>query len=489
MVANADEVELPAAFVSAAIEERARRQRSRVCSHPREFRRSLLIDCDGVSKTVEAALDPWQREDYEALDSAWARLVGKLDVADCKQRAYLERPRGHSKTTDLAVQALYALFASERKIVGVAAAAAKKQAKLLRDACDQILRLNSWLAAEIIVNNFEVRNTRTGSEFKILASDAETAMGETPDFCIVDELTHWKKKELWNSIFSSFAKRSRCVAVVIANAGFDLGHGWRWKARESCRTDPDWHFHRLDGPSASWQTAKALAEQRRILDPQAFKRLWLNIWTSGDAEGLSPEDIAVAQTLSGPYDREGHAPYHATIAALDLGISHDHAAFVVFGLDVIKQRAALLHAKRWDPKDYETHRIPLSAVREHVGINARRFQCLGVAFDPWQAELMGEDLSAMGVPMFRYPFTPANCSAMARTLKSFFADRRIDIYPEPAVVTDLHRLQFKETGMAAKLLAPRDESGHCDIGTAISIVLPWVDGTLKDFAVQLAAQQ
>src|SRR5690606_2412842 len=108
-------------------------------------------------------------------------------------------------------------------------------------------------------------NKVTGAELEIISSDEGSSYGETPHFIIVDELTHWKKRGLWDSLISSAAKRSRCVMVVIANAGLGQGTSWQWEAREACRNEAGWHFSRLDGPQASWITEETLAEQRRLL--------------------------------------------------------------------------------------------------------------------------------------------------------------------------------------------------------------------------------
>ena len=36
-----------------------------------------------------------------------------------------------------------------------------------------------------------------------------------------------------------------------------------------------------------------LAEQRRMLPPAAYLRLWENVWSSGLGDALSPEDIEI----------------------------------------------------------------------------------------------------------------------------------------------------------------------------------------------------
>ena len=102
-------------------------------------------------------LDDWQREDLEMLDEGWKAVAGQKSLPDPVLRAYLERPKGHSKTTDIAVMAGWALFAAKHKIVGVVAAASKDQAKLIRDAVDDLVAANPWLDQFLEIRPFVFR--------------------------------------------------------------------------------------------------------------------------------------------------------------------------------------------------------------------------------------------------------------------------------------------------------------------------------------------
>ena len=62
-----------------------------------------MVDVDGVARRLGDVMDPWQRNDFTALDPALMRCNGRKADSEAKMRAYLERGRGHSKTTDLAV--------------------------------------------------------------------------------------------------------------------------------------------------------------------------------------------------------------------------------------------------------------------------------------------------------------------------------------------------------------------------------------------------
>ena len=112
-------------------------------------------------------------------------------------RAYLERGRGHCKTTDLAIMAVWALAFSTRPLRGYCYAADKDQANLLRQAMETLVRLNPWLGEILTVEAHRVVNTAKGhpgegGTLTIEASDVGSSYGILPDLIIADELVHWQ---------------------------------------------------------------------------------------------------------------------------------------------------------------------------------------------------------------------------------------------------------------------------------------------------------
>lgn len=443
----------------------------------------MLIDANGQSRAQSSILDPWQKEDFEAMDPAWCRMLGLPSPSDRPMlaRSYHERGRGHSKTTDLASRALWALYSAKRKINGVAGAAAKPQAKLLRDGIDGLVRLNPWLTDEIEVRNYVISNKRTGSEFRILAANENTNYGLTPDFVIVDELTHWPREDLWTALFSAVAKRGNCVLECIANAGFGMGTSWHWRVRDKASKDPRWHFHRLDGPKASWITEEILAEQREHLVPGAYKRLWLNMWLMTTGDALDMDKVFKACTLAGPSKIN---PFEFAIGGLDLGLSHDHAGFVVLGINLVTRKIRLLNCWRWDPRQYENGRVSFNDVQAVILDAANQYRITGIAYDPWQAEHMAENLASIG-GIVMYPFrpTPENSQRMATELIDAVNHDWLELYREDSLMTDLAKLNIVQRQLGAKIEAPKDEeSGHCDLAMAFVTALPFARSVLCEYA-------
>lgn len=158
-------------------------------SSPECFRARLLVDTDAGPRKLADVLDPWQAKNFQALDPALRRVIGQ-DVVPPFQRAWLERPRGHSKTSDAAVMVAWALFASRKKIAGVSLACDRDQAGLLRNSVDTLVRLNPWLGAVLDVQQTRVVNRHTGSALCIESADVSSSFGWLVDFVPCDEITH-----------------------------------------------------------------------------------------------------------------------------------------------------------------------------------------------------------------------------------------------------------------------------------------------------------
>lgn len=481
------------------------RQLQKLQSDPAAFRSALLIDADGQVARCSERLDSWQRTDFAALDPMLRRMVGH-DVTPQYQRAWLERPRGHSKTTDQAILVCWSLFSSRRKLSGVSAAADAEQAGLLRDAVSKLVQLNPWLAKFLDVQRSVVRNPHTDSELRILSSDAATSYGLTPDLVICDELTHWKNRELWDSLISAAAKRQNCVVVIITNAGF--GESWQWNAREAVRDSINWYFHALPAPSASWITAERLSEQRRLLPAIAFARLWLNQWTSGSGDALADADIraAITQPANDP------EPGWSYVAGLDIGLSRDASALIIVGRHVgyterrakpIRQRlrssvvramidAGLIESIADEP-DHELivheptgryrvaavnvwrpgpgRKVELEAVEQAIIEAHRRFNLACVGYDPWQAEYLAQRLTKLRVPTEAVQFVPQNLQSMAQTTLETFNERLIDVPDSEDLLADLRKLRIVEKSYGIRLDSPRGPSGHGDTATGLAVAL------------------
>jgi len=474
---------------------------AKYAADPAAFRADLVVDVDGQPRKFGDVMDPWQRADFAALDPALTVCNGRASIPQEEggaegpeatqklptMRAYLERPRGHSKTTDLAVTCCWALAFAARPIRGYAFAADKDQAGLLKDAMGTVVRLNPWLGTVLDVQRNAVLNQAkghpgAGSTLEIFTSDVASSYGILPDLIIADELTHWEGDgSLWHSIISSAAKRSNCLLAVITNAGFH--DSWQWQVREAARTEPTWHFSRLDGPQASWMTPARLAEQRKMLPPVAYLRLWENQWSSGGGDALTPADIDAAfSDVLAPLT--GKAPGWLYVGGIDLGLTRDCSAVVVLAVpDRRWGKIRLAHHKLWRPTLGK--KIDLREMEAHVLAMDAQCGLEFCAFDPWQAELLAARLEAdhgrrarnrqrraWAKPwMQEVQPTAQNLRAQATLVIETFNDRRFESFHCEPLKQDLYKLRVEEKSYGIRLVSPRDETGHGDTFSAFALAL------------------
>jgi Phage Terminase len=478
---------------------------------PAAFRSVLLIDSDSGPQRLSDVCDDWQAADFTALDPGWRAVVGHK-VEKPTLRAWLERPRGHSKTSDQAVQIAWALFASSRKLSGVCAAADRDQARLIRNAVMKLVQLNPWLKTYVAVQDMRIVNPHTDSTCDVLASDVASSYGLLCDFIICDEVTHWADRDLWDSLLSTAAKRKNCLLLVITNAGFC--DSWQWTLREAIRTDPAWYFCRLDGPKASWITPERLDEQRRLLPYIAFARLWLNEWGAGSGDALHADDLTAALTMRGPMPKAEQG--FAYVAGLDLSVRKDATALVTLavsvGWDEIVERPQpkrsminrlLLDAGLVEPAPQQeptetihhagTNRIRLADLRvwepsngsrvdlsdvEAAIIDAHeRYELSAVAVDPFQAELLVQRLQRRGIPIYTLDQTGITLQAQASAVLDGFRERIIDLYPQDQLLADLKGLRVAARNYGFRLISPHatgtetHATQHGDTATGFSLAM------------------
>jgi hypothetical protein len=455
---------------------------------PSAFRADLMMDADGSVRRFGDIVEPWQSADFAALDAGLMRCNGRGTDPNAKMRAYFERARGHSKTTDLAVTCCWAMAFCTRPLKGYAFAADKDQAALLKDAMDRLIRLNPWLGEILEVQkncvvNIAKGHPGSGGTLEIFTSDVASSYGILPDFIIADELTHWEGDgSLWHSIISSAAKRSTCLLVVISNAGFV--DSWQWNIREVARTDDAWHFSRLDGPQASWLTSERLEALRRMLPDIAYRRLILNCWANSGGDALSTETIDAA-FLDDLKPMEGRSEGWSFVAGVDLGLVRDGAAVVVLAFPAGGRagKIRLAHHRLWRPP--VGGKIDLLDVERHLLEIDERYALEYIGFDPWQAEHLAQTLEAdaghrrrnalrvhWAQPWMReIPPSPTNLRLQASLTIEFFNDRRIQLYDCEPLRRDLHKLRVEEKSYGMRLTSPRDGEGHGDSFSAFALAL------------------
>ena len=232
--------------------------------------------------------------------------------------------------------------------------------------------------------------------------------------------------------------------------------------------------------------------------------MWLNKWTTGSGDALEQTDIDSAITPKGPQKPKLGWSY---VGGLDLGLRRDASALVILGrhvgfceqhekpkkippqtmmmidLGIVDaptvewdehfeegtDRLQVVYVAVWHPPRHG--KVRLDAIEETIKDLDDRFSLASVGFDPWQAEYLGQRLSAQGVRVEPVTFTPQNLQSMAQCTCEAFVNKNIDIPDHRQLVQDLRQLRVVEKGYGIRLQSPRGPSGHGDAATALSIAL------------------
>jgi hypothetical protein len=109
---------------------------------PQAFRSRIIIDTDRGPRRLADVIEDWQQRDFALIDHGLRRAAG-IPCDGGTSRAWIERPRGHSKTSDIALAASWWLFAAPRRVAIVAAADDRPRLKTRW----KLTELNPWLNA------------------------------------------------------------------------------------------------------------------------------------------------------------------------------------------------------------------------------------------------------------------------------------------------------------------------------------------------------
>ena len=436
-----------------------------------DFIRGLKIDSQLGPRILEGVMADYQKVCFEDLaPSIEALRDGRMPE---NRRFWIERTKKASKDADLSLIVAWVVAFPVRPFYGQIGAADRDQAAIVRDRLSALLFYNPWLNEHIELVGNEIRSKLTRPDGKPLAkieiksSDVAGAHGGTPDLLIINELSHIDKWEFVQNLMDNADGVAQGVVIIATNAGIKGSKAEVW--RNHALTSKAWVAHVLAQP-APWHSPSTIKEAEKRNPRSRYLRLWWGIWVSGKGDAIKEEEIDAMFNLKGPSDPEEGYVY---FGGLDLGISHDHCAFAVVGVNEKKRRLKLSFWKAWKPP--ENGKIDLMAVRDYIKDIAKIYKLFRLYYDPYQAELLSQELVSDRIPMREMTFSSTkNLTEMATTFLQIATSRQFDCYDDEdgRVRSDFGKFNIVEKSYGHRLEAVKDETGHCDVGTAILICLP-----------------
>lgn len=398
------------------------------------------------------------------------------------RRVYIEVPRGNAKSTLSSGVALYCLAADGEAGAEVySAATTRDQAKIVWGDAHAMVRKRALLRERLGIETsaHSVFHPATHSKFVPLSRDADNLDGLNIHCAIVDELHAHKTREVYDVVETGTGKRDQSLLWVITTAGSDTS-GICYELRSYCAkmldgsyaddaqfaviytidegddwTSPDvWRKANPNwGVSVQADVIAQLAHKAmQVASAQSnFLTKHLNVWVNADqtwmnmlawdraanpelrSEDFSDAPCFVGLDLASKTDiackarvyvrdlphrtREGETERHYYLfvdsylpeSAVTDGRNAQYAGWV---------REGWLRETPGDVLDFAAVKADLLADRD-------RYRMRVVAYDPWQAEQLSQELRAEGLTMVEVRPNVQNFSAPMKEFEALVLDGRL----------------------------------------------------------------
>lgn len=412
-------------------------------------------------------LPPWQKE---ILVRAFGPTNG--DGTRTVRLTWLEIAKKNGKSELAAALGLYGLLADgEAGAEVVIAATARKQAEKIFKVCAQMVRnsptLSSLLRVYETTKTIIIRGHPTCT-LQAISADANTEDGWNPSFVLFDETHRHKNSDLWDILQMGSDTRAQPMLISLTTAGVESESPLCWEmhcyaeqVRDGIIRDPtflpiiyaagdkdDWRdpatwlkanpaatgdyaFKRLDGIKEAFEKALRIPGRE-----SSFRRFQLNQWVSAEETWIplhewdKPEMAAPINA----YDLEGKECF----AGLDLSANQDLTAFVLvfdLGSQVLvlpkfflpkegleeRCRRDRVPYDRWAAGGYVEltpgREINHDYVRKVVNDTGKLYLIREIAFDPWNAVQLGQQLEDDGFQMVRFTPSTTNYNTPMKSLE------------------------------------------------------------------------
>lgn len=389
--------------------------------------------------------------------------------------AYLEIPKKNGKSEYAAILGLFGLLGDNEPGSEVyIAAAARHQAGRIFETCSQMVRNNKFLRSRLEIHKTTKTITVKDhplSFLRAISADAGLNDGVEPSMVIFDEIHRQKDRSLWSILEYGMVNRQQGLMIGLTTAGIESESPLAWELHEyaeqlqkgvfkdqsfvgihyGLKKEDNWKDKRnwvkcnpaMKGPLAFKRVdamAKSFNQAQRIPSREnEFRRYHLNQWVTSTERWIPLEEWD-KPTMAAPfntYDLEGMQCF----GGLDLSTNKDVTALSL--LFPIQEQIFWL-PKFWIPKEgiherakrdrvpwdrwadaglvtlCEGNTINHDQIRADVNAMGRLYSIRELAYDPWNAIQLGQQLQDDGFQMvtFRPSRTTYNvpCTALERNV-------------------------------------------------------------------------
>lgn len=468
----------------------------------------------GALRSQKIKLEPWQCWILTTI-FGWRR---RSDNRRRFGRVYIEVPRGNGKSSLSSGVALYCLladrepgaevysFATTRDQAGIVFGDAKQMAMMSQP-------LQKKFGLEVLAKALYVPSTN--STFQAKSAEGSTLDGLNTHFACIDELHAHKTRAVYDVVETSIGKRLNPILWVITTAGFDTA-GICYEVRTMVRevlartVEDETQFgiiYTID-EGDDWKTEAALIKAnpnwgvsvmpKMVLPLQLkaitlasaannFKTKHLDVWCQAGAAWMDMTAWHKGERVVDLDDFEGRP----CVIGLDLGAKNDLTAKVyVFKTEgddgrpryqVISRlylpqtaidKGTVSQYSGWANTGVIQvtggAMTDLTRIEEELREDLSRFDVQAIAYDPWQATQLANDLSEDGAPMVEYRNTVQNVCEPMKWLEALVQDGRLDHDGNPAMTWMMGNVVAKVD--AKDNIFPRKERYESKIDGPVALI-------------------
>lgn len=412
-------------------------------------------------------LAPWQVFVLCCLFGWKQRKNGRRRFARC----YLEVPRGNGKSALCSAVALYMLCADGEAGADVYSfATTREQAREVFDTSLAMVRgnkpLRDYFAISPMANSIAI--PRTNSKFQPKSSEKDSLDGLNTHCAIIDELHAHKDRGLYDVVLTSTQKRAQPLIFCITTAGFNLDGICMEVRGELCAVltgeqENGSLFGMIYGidPGDDWQTWETFDKANpnaEILNHAVIESIrgsalrtaaarknyltkYLDVWTNANTQWLDMDKYQLCEGEFSPEDFAGQwAIYGLDLAAkLDLScvgrlfwkveggtIRYWYAPVFFLPEEQIKNNPRYqVYRDKGEIVETEGVITDINYIEQFIIDDAKKYQVLAVAFDPWNAAQISQNLMDADLPAVEVPQTVKNRSLPMKEIEAAIWARRI----------------------------------------------------------------
>ncbi|MBA7519051.1 hypothetical protein ES705_11125 [subsurface metagenome] len=352
---------------------------------------------------------------------------------------------------------LWFLFAGEEyNELYIASNSLDQSSFIIFKNCKSMINKNPELYKRVKIYGDYIENRETKTILRCLPASFRSASGLRPGVLCIDEVKNFDVSSL-EYFFEELqlAPGLDFPLILITSTVGRRQEGILWDLFEKSKqgNDKDNYYYIRQGILAnpsSFVTEEYLDTQKRkpTMRKNTFDMLHSNLWITQEEAFVSNNDYLLCLDYGLVKNPGGNLP---VFVGLDLGTKDDLTAVVTVGKN--GESIFLVDHKTFDPK--LTGTLVFDDVKNYILTLSREYKILSLVFDPYQGIALCQELEKAGIKTREMTQSQGNCILFSQNLYSLIKNRKIRLYPDEEIRTNLLNCQVISSSRGERITKKR----------------------------------